>query len=67
MEELSILILMVLVVLITIIIWNNNAEPYRKRGHSNHALLADFNQVHQGGKTFPYKFKLLPPKFRSNK
>ena len=64
MEDLSILILVILVVLITIIIWNNNAEPYRKRGHSDYALLHDFNQVTQGGKIPPFKFKLLPKSWK---
>jgi len=60
MNELSILIIVVLVALVSIIIWNNNAESYQKRGQSDYALLSEFNQNYSMGALAPFQFKLRP-------
>ena len=67
MNELSVLILVVLAVLLTIIIWNNKAEPYMKSLEQNYVsmnpsrsyeLESNFNQARPHHHQF--KFKLHP-------
>ena len=66
MNELSILILIVFAVLLTIIIWNNKAEPYMKSIDQNYVsmnpsrryeLESNFNPIQHHHK---FKFKLHP-------
>ena len=70
MDSSSILILVVLIVLITIIIWNNKAEPYMRTEAQNYVfsdfvgryqLESGFNQVSSPHK-HKFKFKLHPNK-----
>jgi hypothetical protein len=58
MNQLSVIILVVLVIFVTVIIWNNNAESYKKRGKSDYALLNEFNQHHSISKRVPFNFRL---------
>ena len=64
MNELSILILIVLAVLLTIIIWNNKAEPYMKNIDQNYVSMNPSRRYELESKikhaAHKFKFKLHP-------